>query len=115
MSLRNYIKKKGKRLAGVWGRINHKRDMRAASKGIRRQGYVDITEEIRHMYANDPHTPTIEEMLECDEIPECEHRHVEWHAAQPERPDQPGSPAGFYCQDCDTWLENPDTATRLGI
>jgi hypothetical protein len=67
MSLRNYIKKKGKRLAGVWGRINHKRDMRAASKGIRRQGYVDITEEIREMYRLDP---TVEQMLECDEIPE---------------------------------------------
>jgi hypothetical protein len=67
MSLRNFIKKKGKRIAGTWGRINHKRDMQAASKGIRRQGYVDITEEIREMYRLDP---TIEQMLECDEIPE---------------------------------------------
>lgn len=37
MSLRNYIKKLGRRKAGVWGRINHKRDMRAASKAIRKE------------------------------------------------------------------------------
>ena len=36
MGMRNYFKKLGKRSAGVWGRINHKRDMRAASKAIRR-------------------------------------------------------------------------------
>jgi len=35
MSLRNYLKKLGKRKAGVWGRINHRRDMRAESKALR--------------------------------------------------------------------------------
>jgi len=36
MSLRNFIKKHGKLIAGTWGRINHKKDKRAAGKGIRR-------------------------------------------------------------------------------
>lgn len=36
MSLRNFIKKHGKRIAGTWGRVNHKKDKRAAGKGIRR-------------------------------------------------------------------------------
>ena len=36
MSIRNYFKKLGKRCAGTWGRVNHKRDMRAESKGIRK-------------------------------------------------------------------------------
>jgi len=36
MSIRSYFKKKGKRIAGSWGRINHKKQMRAASKGVRR-------------------------------------------------------------------------------
>lgn len=35
MGIRNYLKKLGKRAAGTWGRVNHKRDMRAASKGVR--------------------------------------------------------------------------------
>jgi len=38
MALRNYLKKLGKRVPGCWGRINHKKDMRAASKAVRRQG-----------------------------------------------------------------------------
>ena len=36
MSLRNYLKKYGKRKAGTWGRINHWRDMRAESKALRK-------------------------------------------------------------------------------
>lgn len=36
MSIRNYLKKLGRRAAGTWGRVNHKRDMRAASKGVRK-------------------------------------------------------------------------------
>jgi len=35
MGIANYLKKFGKRKAGSWGRINHKRDMRAASKAVR--------------------------------------------------------------------------------
>ena len=42
MSLRNYVKKLGKRCAGTWGRVNHKRDMRAESKGTRKQGKRSI-------------------------------------------------------------------------
>ena len=46
MSTRNYLKKLGKRLAGTWGRINHKRDMRAESKGLRKQARKLIKLEI---------------------------------------------------------------------
>ena len=35
MSMRNYLKKLGKRAADSWGRINHPLQMRAASKAIR--------------------------------------------------------------------------------
>ena len=45
MSQRNYLKKLGKRLAGTWGRINHKRDMRAESKGLRQHAKKDIKDE----------------------------------------------------------------------
>jgi hypothetical protein len=44
MSLRNFIKKHGKRIAGTWGRVNHKKDKRAASKGIRRLKTSEIFE-----------------------------------------------------------------------
>ena len=104
MSLRNYIKKKGKRIAGTYGRINHKDDMRAASKGIRRYR----TEQEKVM-------PTIEELLENDETPECEHRHVEYHRHYPATRHSPEEPEGFFCLDCETWLEPEDEATRLGI
>ena len=46
MSKRNYLKKLGKRLAGTWGRINHKRDMRAESKGLRQQAKEEIKDEV---------------------------------------------------------------------
>ena len=36
MSLRNFFKKRGKRFAGVWGRVNHRKDKRAVGKGVRR-------------------------------------------------------------------------------
>lgn len=36
MSIRNYVKKMGKRAAGAWGRINHKKQMRAESKATRK-------------------------------------------------------------------------------
>lgn len=42
MSLRNFVKKYGRRIAGTWGRINHKKDKRAAGKGIRKQGKTQI-------------------------------------------------------------------------
>lgn len=37
MSIYTYLKKYAKRKAGCWGRINHKRDMRAASKATRKE------------------------------------------------------------------------------
>lgn len=116
MSLWNYLKKKGKRIAGTYGRINHKDDMRAASKGVRR--YRDITEEIMQLYDEDPNFSgkyTTEELLENDETPECEHRHVEYHRYYPGTRETPEEPEGYYCLDCNTWLEPPDEATRLGI
>jgi hypothetical protein len=36
MAIRNYLKKLGRRAAGTWGRVNHKRDMRAAAKSARK-------------------------------------------------------------------------------
>ena len=36
MSMRNYFKKLGKRIAGSWGRVNHPKQMRQASKGVRK-------------------------------------------------------------------------------
>ena len=94
MSLWNFFKKQGKRIAGTYGRINHPRDMRAANKGIRRSW---------------------EEMLECDEIPECEHLNKEFHSYIPGTLDSPAEPEGWYCADCETWLEPDDAATRLNI
>lgn len=41
MSIYTYLKKYAKRKAGCWGRINHKRDMRAASKAVRRADWDD--------------------------------------------------------------------------
>lgn len=38
MSMYTALKKYAKRKAGVWGRVNHKRDMRAASKALRVEG-----------------------------------------------------------------------------
>ena len=45
MSMYTYLKKYAKRKAGVWGRVNHKRDMRAASKAVRRIKWVDYPME----------------------------------------------------------------------
>jgi hypothetical protein len=50
MSLRNFVKKHGKRIAGTWGRINHKKDKRAAGKGIRKQGKNDIRRKRRYEF-----------------------------------------------------------------
>ena len=36
MSLWSLLKRYGRRKAGTWGRINHKRDKRAAGKATRR-------------------------------------------------------------------------------
>jgi len=58
---------------------------------------------------------TIEELLECDESPECMHPEPEYYPPVPERHDEPGCPGGLYCPDCDSWLEEPDGATKLGI
>ena len=41
MALRNYLKKLSKRAAGCWGRVNHKKDMRTASKAVRKQGKLN--------------------------------------------------------------------------
>jgi hypothetical protein len=47
MSLRNYLKKLGKRAAGSWGRINHPLQMRAESKALRQHAKKQIkTSEI---------------------------------------------------------------------
>jgi hypothetical protein len=48
MSLRNFVKKHGRRIAGTWGRVNHKKDKRAAGKGIRKQGKNDIRRKLRY-------------------------------------------------------------------
>jgi len=53
MSLRNYVRKLGKRAAGTWGRVNHKRDMRAASKGARVRSKGDIKRDIREHIWNE--------------------------------------------------------------
>jgi len=69
MSLSNYVKKAGKRLAGTWGRINHKRDMRAASKGVRRlqiDDDVDVTFYEDH-HLDDPYWQ--DDILFIDEEP----------------------------------------------
>ena len=52
MSLRNYLKKLGKRKAGVWGRINHKRDMRAESKAIRKQGKQQLEDDSMNQWSS---------------------------------------------------------------
>ena len=51
MSLRNYLKKFGRRAAGTWGRINHKRDMRAESKAIRKHYAAIRQHDIEEYYA----------------------------------------------------------------
>ena len=45
MSLRNYLKKLGKRAAGSWGRINHPLQMRAESKALRKHAKKEIKDE----------------------------------------------------------------------
>lgn len=47
MSIQNYVKKLGKRAAGTWGRINHKRNMRKVSKAIRKQARKDLFDKYR--------------------------------------------------------------------
>lgn len=49
MSLRNQAKKFGKRKAGTWGRINHKRDMRAASKALRKWFKHKLTRNLHRL------------------------------------------------------------------
>ncbi len=57
MSLRNYIKKMGKRAAGSWGRINHPDQMRAESKFTRKymteeekEAFDDVFKRMDHFW-----------------------------------------------------------------
>ena len=72
MSMYTSLKKYAKRKAGCWGRINHKRDMRAASKAVRKYAsHEDKWDEY--------HYPTLEELLAEDQIYDEEHIDEEPH------------------------------------
>jgi hypothetical protein len=75
MSLRNFIKKAGKRAAGAWGRINHKKQMRAESKYTRKEGHHCVQEELRMGYPDDitpKKTMTLEEYLAIEDAEDRE-------------------------------------------
>lgn len=45
------------------------------------------------------------DISECDESPRCEHERPEYHRAYRQTQYEPGEPEGWYCPDCDEWLE----------
>lgn len=59
MSIRNFLKKFGKRKAGSWGRINHKKQMRAESKAIRKfnkqVAWNQIDDDPADLFDEEPH------------------------------------------------------------